>query len=1178
MIPVVNQPELTAACLAAVWKHAEGARYDVIVVDNGSRPDEIFRVGRALDPAMFLALGSNTGFGEGNNIGLEHAKGDLLFFLNNDATVSEDFLPPLLNVFADFTDAGCVSPKFLFPDGRIHEAGATVRDNGRVVQIGLGSPNDGRYNQVTPVDYCSAAAILVRRDLFEEVLGFDFRYHPAYYEDVDLCFKIRELGYKTYFCPMSVVTHQGGASRKELGHSGFNTINETNRLKFLQRWQRRLRRPSSEPPLASQEVPTRVHRKGARIFSVKAQGAIGARRVGLFTPFELMPGGGTKFLLSTLAVASRFGDVHLITENPTSQLRIAQVAAELGVEIDQVNLITLEQVDRDRPYDVFVAMDNEFMPRVGGLGRRNFFLCQFPCPVGASTIKQRRDWLDDYEAVVVYSDFVKEHFLKAHDGAGRLASRIHVIYPPVTPVDPGQAGKGKQILSVGRFFVGGHNKKHAQMIAAFKRLFDDFHLTDWELHLAGYALSGLEHRQYLLDVVAEAQGYPIFIHADPSLDELHDLYRRASVYWHAAGFEEDPVVAPEKHEPFGITTVEAMSAGCIPVVVGTAGQLEIVNNEVDGFIWRTLDELVQTTRDLMDADVKRIAELRKRARARAATFGADRFRDRIASVLDLSGAEQRQEAIGMAVEASRSDSEPNLKPASRTLPVVARRPFEKRAVLVLGMHRSGTSAVTRLLNLLGSDLPSKLMPSVPDNNALGFWESQNIAEIHDELLESAGSTWDDVAAFPRTWFDSDLAKSFQDRIVQILRADFDASRLFVIKDPRISRLLPFWRSTLNEFGAEPHFVIAVRNPLEVAASLKSREGFLPAKSLLLWLRHILEAERETRTQKRSFVCYAQLLRNWRETAAAISANLEISWPRTSHMAAVEIEMFLSESARHHSFSAEELDSRSEIVDWVKRVYAATLATDESTAPMSEVLDDVRSSLEAADQAFGPLLAEARLSLGRESERAQLADRTLTKREEELTERRNQTQRLSVDLAARDSEVQQAQEKASSSSQEIERLNHEIAVRISEMEQQARQIEELTGTLGSVNQVVADRKAEVERLSAELVSRDSEVQQSQENASSTGRELHAQRAEKGNLERQLRDQLSQSETLKQELLAQQLEADNLRQVVSEHQAKTADLEQKVFHEREVSSALKWLGQSQRYHSRRGLASRADRSGW
>ena len=101
---------------------------------------------------------------------------------------------------------------------------------------------------------------------------------------------------------------------------------------------------------------------------------------------------------------------------------------------------------------------------------------------------------------------------------------------------------------------------------------------------------------------------------------------------------------------------------------------------------------------------------------------------------------------------------------SQKLSVVAPRPFDKQAVLVLGMHRSGTSAVTRFLNRLGAHLPSKLIPPDADSNVHGFWEPRNIVDIHDELLASAGSSWDDVAAFPRSWFDSELAQSFQDRV------------------------------------------------------------------------------------------------------------------------------------------------------------------------------------------------------------------------------------------------------------------------------------------------------------------------------------------------------------------------------------------------------------------------------
>ena len=296
----------------------------------------------------------------------------------------------------------------------------------------------------------------------------------------------------------------------------------------------------------------------------------------------------------------------------------------------------------------------------------------------------------------------------------------------------------------------------------------------------------------------------------------------------------------------------------------------------------------------------------------------------------------------------RSSLSKQTRSESRSL--AAPRPFRKRAVLVLGMHRSGTSAVTRWLNLLGVDLPSNLIPS-NRHNMHGFWEPYNIVKLHDELLAATGSSWDDTAAFPGSWFDSDVARTFQECAVWTLRAILGESRLFVLKDPRICRLVPFWRSVLNEFEATPHFIIQVRHPLEVTASLKSRNGFPTAKSLLLWLQHLLEAERETRGQRRTFVDYSQLLGNWRGMAERVSQDLELSWPRPMQDAAPEIEKFLSESARHHSFSIADLESRSGIVERAKRAYTAIVANDGDDARLAAVLDDVRSRLQATDHAL-----------------------------------------------------------------------------------------------------------------------------------------------------------------------------------------------------------------------------------
>lgn len=197
----------------------------------------------------------------------------------------------------------------------------------------------------------------------------------------------------------------------------------------------------------------------------------------------------------------------------------------------------------------------------------------------------------------------------------------------------------------------------------------------------------------------------------------------------------------------------------------------------------------------------------------------------------------------------------------------------RRAVVVLGAHRSGTSALTRVLSLCGAALPKRLLGSAPHNEA-GHWEPDAIVVIHEQLLASAGTYWHDVSEFPKSWFSSDIARVFCDRILGALRADYSDAVLFVVKDPRMCRLVPLWLQVLDQFGAEPLFVIVVRNPLEVAASLEARNGFPPAKSMLLWLRQFLAAERDTRGMKRSLVSYEDLLDDWRSVVTKIGVTVQ----------------------------------------------------------------------------------------------------------------------------------------------------------------------------------------------------------------------------------------------------------------------------------------------------------------
>src|SRR5919198_128732 len=285
--------------------------------------------------------------------------------------------------------------------------------------------------------------------------------------------------------------------------------------------------------------------------------------------------------------------------------------------------------------------------------------------------------------------------------------------------------------------------------------------------------------------------------------------------------------------------------------------------------------------------------------------------------------------------------------------------YKQKAIVVLGMHRSGTSALTRVLSLYGAALPKRIMPPQPDNEA-GFWEPEVIAAIHDELLALAGSPWDDVLSFPYSWFESDVAKTFRHRLVEALCEDYSDSTLFVIKDPRMCCLIPLWLSVLDEFGAEPLFVIIVRNPLEVAASLKVRNGFPQPKSMLLWLRHFLAAEKDTRGMKRTFVNYDDLLSDWRAIVRRLSADLGIHWPHQSHYVDAEVDVFLSSQLRHHMVGWDDIGERTDIVVWVKTAFDGAVRAARGQAVTPEDLDTVSESLQSADLAFAPIVAMGKL--------------------------------------------------------------------------------------------------------------------------------------------------------------------------------------------------------------------------
>ena len=222
-----------------------------------------------------------------------------------------------------------------------------------------------------------------------------------------------------------------------------------------------------------------------------------------------------------------------------------------------------------------------------------------------------------------------------------------------------------------------------------------------------------------------------------------------------------------------------------------------------------------------------------------------------------------------------------------------------RAILVLGMHRSGTSPTTRVLHLLGAELGSRLLPPVARDNEKGFWENQDAFEIDELLLAGLGRTWHDVRTMPEGWLESAAACDARAAITRFIQKEFATSPLWAVKDPRLCRLAPVWLRALADCGVSPGILFVVRHPLEVAASLHARNGWSRSHSLLLWIQHLLEAERATRGCARVMVTYDQVLEDWRGSMARVAHALGVAWPRSFDEARAEIDAFLDVGERHH---------------------------------------------------------------------------------------------------------------------------------------------------------------------------------------------------------------------------------------------------------------------------------------
>lgn len=231
IIPVYNQWDYTYMCLKSVLENTENIPYEVIIADDNSS-DETLNIDKYVKNVKIIRNKNNLGFLRNCNNAAKQATGKYILFLNNDTEVKKDWLKNILLLMENDENIGIAGPKFIYPDGVLLEAGCIVWKDGESWQYGaFDSPDKPEYNYIRQVDSISGACIIIKKELFDDIGGFDERYAPAYYEDTDLAFEARKRGYKIVYQPASVVIHYENITYKK-----YRPDSSNNKEKFKQKW------------------------------------------------------------------------------------------------------------------------------------------------------------------------------------------------------------------------------------------------------------------------------------------------------------------------------------------------------------------------------------------------------------------------------------------------------------------------------------------------------------------------------------------------------------------------------------------------------------------------------------------------------------------------------------------------------------------------------------------------------------------------------------------------------------------------------------------------------------------------------------------------------------------------------------------------------------------------------
>lgn len=356
---------------------------------------------------------------------------------------------------------------------------------------------------------------------------------------------------------------------------------------------------------------------------------------------------------------------------------------------------------------------------------------------------------------------------------------------------------------------------------------------------------------------------------------------------------------------------------------------------------------------------------------------------------------------------------------------------DRSALIILGMHRSGTSALGGVLARLGVQTPASLMQGDVDNPK-GYYESAALTDFNDRLLATAGGSWEDWTAWDASWLDSEAGAQCREELRDLLIKDYGETEFFLVKDPRICRLLPLWIPVLRELGVQPRVIIPLRDPREVAASLSSRSRLTvpTTNAKLSWLRHVLDSVAGTSEVPRVFTRYEDLLEDWRAQVDTIAVGLGVSWPAPPEGVIEAVETFLEPGLRHHRMAVSPQATPDPVDAWAGRAYAAAtvLVEEPGNADALTELAGLRTVFDEFTETIGTTVAELRRA-GEDRMRSAVAAH-----QAEVNSLRAELTRLSHESDQRQEEInrqgeafQRVHESLDESNQRVESLTETIRI-------------------------------------------------------------------------------------------------------------------------------------------------------